>query len=315
MRTLRRGLVLALLLVLVDAVRGYSWSPAGHMLVGAIAYRELRATDPVALKSVLALLRRHPDYQSRWLPRMNALNIQGIDRDMYLFAAAARWPDDIRDNPQQNRTGWHFRDLPFKPAGQPASVIVTEAPRENLVRGFQENLAIVTDSQSIAARKAIALSWVFHMLGDVHQPLHTTALYTTQFSRGDRGGNSFFVRPRPGDRPVRLHAYWDGLVLDSERLADIRARATELQSRPHLSRAALRSALLEPQFENWASEESFPIGRDTVYLGGRLTGSTEDRMTAAPVLPPGYALQAQRVAERRLVLAAYRLADLLARLY
>jgi hypothetical protein len=310
-----RILVLAIVLLLADAARGYSWNPAGHMLTGAIAYRELRATDPVALRSVLALLRKHPDYQARWVPRMNALNIQGIDRDMYLFASSARWPDDIRDNPQWNRTGWHFTNLPFKPDGQPASVIVSEAGRENIVRAFQDNLAIVVDSQSAPARKAVALSWVFHLLGDVHQPLHTVSLFTTQFSRGDRGGNDFFIRARPGDRPVRLHAYWDNLVLDSERLADIRARATVLQSRPHLTRAALRTELLEQQFDDWAHEESFPIARDTIYLGGRLTGSTEDRMTAAPVLPPGYALQAQRVAERRLVLAAYRLADLLARHY
>src|SRR5688572_24300834 len=153
MRTVKRTLMLALLLLLADAARGYSWSPGGHMLSAAIAYRELRAADPAALRSVLTLLRKHPDYQARWLPRMNALNIQGIDRDMYLFALTARWPDDIRDNPQQNRTGWHFRDLPFKPAGEPASVVTTEAPRDNMVRAFADNVAIISDAQSPAVRK------------------------------------------------------------------------------------------------------------------------------------------------------------------
>src|SRR5262249_56525430 len=34
--------------------------------------------------------------------------------------------------------------------------------------------------------KALAMSWVIHLMGDLHQPMHVT-------DRGDRGGNEFNV--------------------------------------------------------------------------------------------------------------------------
>lgn len=37
------------------------------------------------------------------------------------------------------------------------------------------------------------------------------------------------------------------------------------------------------------------------------------RVTAAPVLPVGYVVSARRIADRRMILAGYRLADLLRR--
>jgi hypothetical protein len=53
----------------------------------------------------------------------------------------------------------------------------------------------------------------------------------------------------------------------------------------------------------------FALAREVAYLDGKRRGSTEAE--AAPVLPDGYARKAKAVAERRLVLAGYRLADLL----
>jgi len=38
-------------------------------------------------------------------------------------------------------------------------------------------------------RKAIALAWLFHLVGDIHQPLHTAQLFTVDYPKGDRGGN------------------------------------------------------------------------------------------------------------------------------
>jgi S1/P1 Nuclease len=43
-------------------------------------------------------------------------------------------------------------------------------------------------------RKAIALAWLFHLVGDIHQPLHTAQLFTTEYPQGDRGGNEICVR-------------------------------------------------------------------------------------------------------------------------
>ena len=37
--------------------------------------------------------------------------------------------------------------------------------------------------------KAMAYCWLFHLVGDIHQPLHCTALFSAEhFPKGDRGG-------------------------------------------------------------------------------------------------------------------------------
>ena len=43
-------------------------------------------------------------------------------------------------------------------------------------------------------QKAIAFAWLFHLVGDVHQPLHTAQLFTVDYPNGDRGGNEICVR-------------------------------------------------------------------------------------------------------------------------
>jgi hypothetical protein len=70
--------------------------------------------------------------------------------------------------------------------------------------------------------------------------------------------------------------------------------------------------------ESWA-KESFEIATKIAYRnGGRIgipRGGNKDCTTvsAAPVLPAGYVVTASRIADRRIILAGYRLADLLTR--
>ena len=71
-------------------------------------------------------------------------------------------------------------------------------------------------------------------------------------------------------------------------------------------------------FKSWA-KESFEIATKVAYrAGGRIgipRGGTMDCTTvaAAPVLPVGYVISARRIADRRMILAGYRLAGLLTR--
>jgi hypothetical protein len=69
-------------------------------------------------------------------------------------------------------------------------------------------------------KRAVALCWVCHLVGDGHQPLHTVKLLTTQFPapEGDRGGTRFYIRVREGARTISLHTFWDDLILGSERV-------------------------------------------------------------------------------------------------
>jgi hypothetical protein len=66
-------------------------------------------------------------------------------------------------------------------------------------------LTALADNGEIAAsdpdpqKKAIALSWLFHLVGDVHQPLHTSQLFSVDYPKGDQGGNQICIRTKPGN--------------------------------------------------------------------------------------------------------------------
>jgi hypothetical protein len=290
--------------VFLIAGPGLAWNRAGHMAIGAIAYDELLSGAPATVARVMAILRQHPQYESRWKPQLAGMTAQ--DQERYLFMLAARWPDDIRGDNALDHPLWHYIDYPYKPPGQPASVPAPPPDAENLVEAFQRNVAVV-QSAAPDAQKAVALCWVFHLIGDAHQPLHAAMLFTTQFPEGDRGGNLFFIRPDPSSRAtVNLHAYWDNILLTDDLYDPARVSAAALEKA--YPRRSL-DELAEPHFETWVRKESFDLAVSAVYRKGKLKAST-DRNQGSP-LPGDYEKAANRVAERQVVLSSYRLADFL----
>jgi hypothetical protein len=297
---------LALLLVAVVIPRdALAWNRAGHMVSGAIAYNELRATDPAALRRVITLLRAHPAYQTRWLPMIVERGM--ADHDVMLFMYAARWPDDVRDEPQYDHPTWHYVNYPVllpgdttRPPSGMGGEIVTE---------IEHALSVLRDPQATDTRKGIALAWIFHLVGDLHQPLHATNLFSSRWPQGDRGGNSFHIRATDRAQPINLHAFWDGLIIGSDDVRSTMNRATALRAARPSSGVSAPLAILDP--ETWARDESLVLAKRWAYLDGTLAGGTS-RETAA-VLPGTYAANAQGVAEERVTLAAYRLSALLSK--
>jgi S1/P1 Nuclease len=116
---------------------------------------------------------------------------------------------------------------------------------------------------------------------------------------------------------MNLHRFWDGVITSSSNLTRLRNEATALRSRQEFNRSQLIE-LASTDFESWA-KESFEIATKIAYLnGGRIGIPKGDNrncrdVQAAPVLPAGYVVSASRIADRRMILAGYRLADLLTR--
>ncbi len=87
------------------------------------------------------------------------------------------WADDIRTpDKQHHQARWHYINLPFKPEGQPESVQVRQPEPVNILTAMTENERIA-NSENEVERKAIALAWLFHLVGDIHQPLHGAAVH------------------------------------------------------------------------------------------------------------------------------------------
>jgi hypothetical protein len=305
--------IVAVLVLVIIAPDSLAWNKPGHMVSGAIAYSELKQLSPATLARVVAFLKLHPEFPTRWAPEVAKRFVPAHERDLYLFMLAARWPDDIRGDESFDHSAWHFINLPYKPEGQPASVQPVDSPPENILSAYANNLAMVRGTGPDSER-AVALAWLFHLLGDVHQPLHTVTLFTTQFptAEGDRGGTRFYIRVRPERSTISLHAFWDGLVLGSERFQTVRNTATSLRLRPAYARAQLPE-LAHTEFDQWARQESVTLAKEQVYRNGTLQGSTDKRNGV--MLPVDYAEMAKPIGERRVALAGYRLADVLKRLF
>jgi hypothetical protein len=280
-----------------------AWNAAGHMIHGALAYAFLKERSPDTLARVVALLRQHPEFASRWSDKLEADFVGEDERDLYLFMLAARWADDVRRNRTYDRPSWHYTNFPFKPPGQPESVQPKPPDPENILRALQLNRDLLR-GQGGDGDKAVALCWLFHLIGDLHQPLHTVSLFTTDFPNGDRGGNLFFIRAREQNQAIRLHTLWDDLLSGTSRFQTVRNRAIELRSRVEFAVEQL-AELRADGFDAWAAE-SARLARQVAYRNGELPYGTD--MNDAPVLPDGYTAEAKAIAERRIVVAGHRLA-------
>jgi S1/P1 Nuclease len=305
--------VVALLAMVVPA---QAWNIPGHMLSAAIAYRVLQQENPATIEKVKAILEKHPWYANQWQMRLQDVPV--ADHGLMLFMQAARWADDIRTQDKaQNRPPWHYINLPFKPEGQPDSVQTRDPDPVNILTALAENESVVKN-ETDRERKAIALGWLFHLVGDIHQPLHTAQLFTVDYPKGDRGGNEICVRATPAGQPMDLHRFWDGVITSSSNVTRLRNEATALRNRQEFQRSQL-TELASSDFESWA-KESFEIAAKIAYLNGGRIGIPRDgsmdctMVAAAPVVPVGYVVSASRIADRRMILAGYRLADLLTRI-
>ena len=260
------------------------------------------------------------------------------DGDRILFERAAYWPDLARQLDKYNRPTWHYIGWTWRQAAD-GTAHDTDLPvaEPNAVSQLVELARSVADTSGRPAERAIDLAWIFHLVGDVHQPLHAASRVTERRDEreGDRGGNGFGL----DEWNRNLHAFWDG-ALDGRFRAEYRLRALatftsesrrplpperfwrafgELRDREyeaHKNRVAaeararhplddtIRANLKSGDFEAWA-RESNRIVRASVYPADLTRGE-------AP--PSAYADLAYEVSLRRAALAGYRLADLLRRM-
>jgi len=187
--TLTASLVLLALAAL--PLHASAWNIPGHMLSGAIAYQLLQQESPQTIDKVKTVLEKHPWYANQWQARFQDVPV--TDHGLVLFMQTARWADDIRSNDkQQHRALWHYINWPFKADGQPPSVRTREPETVNILTAMAENGRIVKN-ETDPERKAIAFAWLFHLVGDIHQHLHTAQLFTVDSPNRDTGGNEICV--------------------------------------------------------------------------------------------------------------------------
>jgi hypothetical protein len=287
-----------------------AWSNQGHQITGAIAYDELMRSDPAVVAKILAIEKSHPD-KARFDKRLGAL--AGPARDRMLFELMARWPDDIREGPYDH-ANWHYFlsaiSDPVHPIKLPPALLATTSGEA--VEGFTVARATVADAYAGDGERAIMLCWIFHLVGDIQQPLHAGHLVSARFPLSDRGGTIDFVRPSVGEKPIYLHQYWDDrLGSDADDDANVDRTSRYLEAR--IPRAGLPD--LDPSktdaaaFRTWAAE-SYALAVKEVYREGQVSG-VPTAAANAPVLPADYPQKSHALAERRVATGGYRIADVM----
>ena len=305
MQQVTKGWLLAILSCAIIATDSHAFSGPGHMIVAAIAYREL---TPLDQQRAVEILSHHPDF-TRWISEaMDGKSEKGV----VAFMGASRWPDEIkRSSNPWNHEPWHYVDYPVTP---PNFVFgKSPDPENDILHGINKALAALRNAATPIEDKASWLCLLIHFVGDLHQPLHCAALVNDEFPapNGDRGGNLLFVRASEASKGIPLHSMWDvsmgssrgfhakylvGYVNDAIALTSI------------LKRANLKQIAENTSVEQWA-REGWQIAVDDVYLRGKLPFSRSPLNAA--ILPEGYTKRLKIVAQRQVTAAGYRLADLI----
>ena len=288
--------------ILVVAPPAYAWGNQGHMATGLITYDLLAARDPTAIAAVDALMANHPD-RARFDKALAGL--EGPARQRRLFALIARWPDDMRAT-RYNHTHWHHELRVV------AGWTAFRGPRLGEAdHAALSSMALLRDTKADPGRRAIALCWLLHVVGDMHQPLHAGHLMNGRFPFTDLAGTLGWVRPATGAAPEKLHHFWDTAAdRPGDELAGAEALALAIERDPPRDTAGTGD--FKADYAGWV-RESEQLAATTAYRGAALGES--HRPQDAPVLPPDYVADARALSERRLGQAAERLTDLLAALF
>ena len=168
------GFILHLSLLLT-ASNALAWGETGHKIVGEIAWNYLQ---PEAKAEVEKLLK--------------VAGEPGL-------AEASTWADRVRRDEQYKWTApLHYINLPRDWSKYEEA---RDCPPAGCIVGALEKYEeILSNPEAAPTKRAEALLFVAHFVGDLHQPMHTGL-------REDRGGNDIEVRFF--GFPTNLHALWD----------------------------------------------------------------------------------------------------------
>ena len=308
------------IMVLAIPARGLAWNATGHMTVAMVAWKDL---SPEVQRKVGEILKTHPHYSQLLLERRPA----DVSEAEWAFLRASVWPDMVRParpgidryrSPavtHYHKGSWHYVDIPFRVASsQPATRRASTRPaaaEESILTALPANMKTLSDANAKMEDRAVALAWVEHLVGDLHQPLHAATMYSERFPGGDKGGNDQMVRGNSG--VTRLHAYWDDLMGTSEAYGAIAFLADEVSTGANEQTKARQKE--KSKWDVWA-KESHDHAVALVYLDGELKTALsrdwEDKKIKAddvPLLPPSYDQNARALARQRILLAGKRLAE------
>lgn len=297
------------------AAPALAWDDSGHKLAAYIAWQRM---TPETREQVIKLLRAAPEDSQLSTFYMSYGAQSEAARKLDFFMVISSWPDYIKDRAMEtrykkyNHSNWHYSDTFW--TMKDGKVVIVPDPEDGgkaLEKLIDFDKTMRSDSSS-AGDKAIAIAWFLHVVGDIHQPLHTSAHVTETEPKGDQGGNLFLLTPKdtPRDKQENLHRFWDSIINRSIPIKNDACDAAYLEpiGRSIMKKypyASLQGGLELGKYEDWI-KASFNMAPTEVY-------SADLKRFEMP--SKAYEKKALRISERQLALAGYRIGEMFNQLF
>ncbi|KAA9325925.1 S1/P1 nuclease [Hymenobacter busanensis] len=124
----------------------------------------------------------------------------------------ASWADEVRNQPEYKGTGpWHFVNLPLGMGYADFAQQLKDKSEPNAYQALRDNLKLLADKKQTKEKRAEALKFVVHLVGDIHEPMHVSRAE-------DKGGNDIQLQFQ--GQGTNLHRMWDSGLIHAQGLTD-----------------------------------------------------------------------------------------------
>ncbi|MFC6284943.1 S1/P1 nuclease [Polaromonas aquatica] len=152
----------------------HAWGATGHQVIGVLAEKQLGDKARIQVQRLLDL------------------------EPGSTLSSISTWADEHK-NPTTAR--WHFLNFPRTSCSYGQS---RDCPDGNCILGAIDRQVALLKSQAPQQAKLLALKYLIHFIGDLHQPLHLGYM-------DDKGGNLYQIQAYK--KGSNLHSLWDsGLI-------------------------------------------------------------------------------------------------------
>jgi hypothetical protein len=238
MLNLLRGLGAGLALIAASLpAPAAAWWEYGHETVATIAETEATPATRREIRRLLA--------QSRLLdtPSCPARTIE----------QASIWPDCIKQLRDRfsYAAPWHYQNVDVcRPFDQESACRDGNCVSAQIER----NKRMLADRALPVRERVMALAFLVHLMGDLHQPMHAG-------DRGDLGGNRFGVDYGIISGRTNLHTIWDGFLADRSISTPVGESAGLLAETSTAERASARlGTVTDWARESWQAAHDFAYG-------------------------------------------------------
>lgn len=178
-----KKIIIVLALIYLPYAAG-AWSLIGHRVVGEVADQYINAKTRKAIQEIL-----------------------GTES----IAMSANWADFVKSDTSYNYlSNWHYINFPANLSKTEVFNFLDQQTGPNIYNKINEMIAVLKNSKSTAAQKKLALRMLIHLVGDLHQPMHTARA-------DDLGGNKILLTWF-GEKS-NLHKVWDEGLVDYQKLS------------------------------------------------------------------------------------------------